>query len=167
MRFEKYDNMYEIEGTPKEVKEILSFMNFDAQFNTNDKLKEVDKVSDKLQEVSNKLDYIMEALVLCEEGVLEKKIESLKQFDGEFWAIGEAIERILEVKGGWLDDHNLVHLNSVFHDIMNLLGIAVFNPDGKCRHIESVASEFDKKWRKFDKKTKKEVLDQFGLLENE
>ncbi len=61
-------------------------------------LKEVDKVSDKLQQTSQKLDYIREITLQHDKAVLQTKITQLKQSDGEDWAIGETIRRILELE---------------------------------------------------------------------
>jgi len=56
---------------------------------------EWEKVFNELQKVGNTLDNIAEPVLSCDRGVLEEKLVSLKQSDGEGWAIGESIQRIL------------------------------------------------------------------------
>ena len=61
------------------------------------KLKEVEKVSEKLQLVAHKLDHIREPILQQDRVRVVGKIGELKQSDGESWAIGETIERILSI----------------------------------------------------------------------
>ena len=44
------------------------------------------------------LEYVYEPLKTQDKEMIKKKIETLKQSDGEGWAIGEVIERLLEEK---------------------------------------------------------------------
>ena len=91
MKVEKFGNGYEIQGTSEEIKEILPYIDCNV-------LKEVDNVSDELQLTSNRLDYIRELVLQQDKEVMQTKIKQLKQSDGEGWAIGETIERILDIK---------------------------------------------------------------------
>ncbi len=61
-------------------------------------LQEVEKVSDELQLVAHKLDHVREPILKQDRGMIEAKIKILKQSDGEGWAIGDAIQRILDIK---------------------------------------------------------------------
>ena len=59
---------------------------------------EIEKVIDALQLNAHKLDYIREPILQQDRVRVVEKIGELKQSDGESWAIGEAVERILRIK---------------------------------------------------------------------
>ncbi len=44
----------------------------------------------------NKVDYLSEPVLNQDRAMIEAKIKQLKQSDGEGWAIGESIQRILD-----------------------------------------------------------------------
>ena len=104
MRFEKHINRdsvnFELEGTPEEIKEILpEVLELGYEFEESDeKLNEVEKVSDKLQLVAHKLDHVREPILQQERRVIKDNIIELKQQSGEEWAIGETIQRILNIE---------------------------------------------------------------------
>ena len=60
-------------------------------------LKELEKVSDKLQLTAHKLDHVRELVLQHDRERWQTKIKQLKQGDGEDWAIGETIQRILDI----------------------------------------------------------------------
>ena len=62
---------------------------------------EVTKVFDELQTTANKLDYIREPILLQDRSLMLGWVNILKSAgSGEEWAIGEAIQRILNIDDG-------------------------------------------------------------------
>ena len=59
---------------------------------------ELDKLQDQLQLTAHKLDHIRELILDHDRNRWEAKIEQLKRGDGEDWAIGETIGRILRIQ---------------------------------------------------------------------
>ena len=58
---------------------------------------EVESVSDELQLTAHKLDHIREPILMQDEREIRRHIDMLKSGSGEGWAIGEVIERILDI----------------------------------------------------------------------
>ena len=95
MKYERSNNFLEMEGSPEEIIRIL---NREDERNEQKMMKKIDKINDKLQNLSKKIDYVKEPIIQQDKNTILYIIQILKQdFGEEGWAAGEALHRIFSI----------------------------------------------------------------------